>query len=78
MILWLATKRYDRAIMLTPTWIMVLAWIFAAWLTVDGSISNDVVQPALAGGMVLIVMLLGFTVMQHAFAGGVLAQGLGQ
>ena len=76
MILWLATKRYDRAIMLTPTWIMVLAWIFAAWLTVDGSISNDVVQPALAGGMVLIVMLLGFTVMQHAFAGGVLAQGL--
>jgi diguanylate cyclase (GGDEF)-like protein/PAS domain S-box-containing protein len=30
----------------------------------------------LIGGLVLIVMLIGFTVMQHAFAGGVLAQGL--
>ena len=28
------------------------------------------------GGLVLIVMLIGFTVMQHAFAGGALAQGL--
>ena len=32
--------------------------------------------PALIGGLVLIVMLIGFTVMQHAFAGGALAQGL--
>lgn len=75
-IIWLAIQRYDRAIMLIPTWIMILAWTLAAWLTVNGSISNDIVQSALAGGMVLIVMLLGFTVMQHAFAGGVLAQGL--
>ncbi len=75
-IIWLTFRRYDRAIMLIPTWIMILAWSLAAWLTVNGTISNDVVQPALAGGMVLIVMLLGFTVMQHAFAGGVLAQGL--
>ncbi len=28
------------------------------------------------GGLVLIVMLIGFTVMQHAFAGGAIAQGL--
>ncbi|MCF6320295.1 MAG: sensor domain-containing phosphodiesterase [Rhizobiaceae bacterium] len=75
-IVWLAIQRYDRAIMLIPTWIMILAWTFAAWMTASGAISNDVVQPALAGGLVLIVMLLGFTVMQHAFAGGVLAQGL--
>ena len=32
--------------------------------------------PALAGGLVLIVMLIAFTIMQHAFAGGALAQGL--
>ena len=32
--------------------------------------------PALLGGLVLIVMLIGFTVMQHAFAGGAIAQGL--
>ena len=30
--------------------------------------------PALIGGLVLIVMLIGFTVMQHAFAGGAFAQ----
>ena len=35
------------------------------------SITNDIVGPALLGGLVLIVMLIGFTVMQHAFAGGV-------
>ncbi len=75
-IIWLASQRYDRAIMLIPTWIMIMAWTLAAWMTISGTISNDVVQSALAGGMVLIVMLLGFTVMQHAFAGGVLAQGL--
>lgn len=75
-IVWLSYKQYDRAIMLIPTWIMILAWAVAAWMTFAGVISNDVVQSALAGGMVLIVMLLGFTVMQHAFAGGVLAQGL--
>ncbi len=32
-------------------------------------------QPALAGGLVLIVLLIGFTVMQHAFAGGVVPEG---
>ena len=31
--------------------------------------------PALIGGLVLIVMLIGFTVMQHAFAGGAFAPG---
>ena len=33
--------------------------------------TNDIVGPALLGGLVLIVMLIGFTVMQHAFAGGI-------
>ena len=32
-------------------------------------------RPALIGGLVLIVMLIGFTVMQHAFAGGAFAHG---
>ena len=35
------------------------------------TITNDIVGPALLGGLVLIVMLIGFTVMQHAFAGGI-------
>ena len=38
-------------------------------------LANDVVQPALAGGLVLIVLLIGFTVMQHAFAGGAVHAG---
>jgi diguanylate cyclase (GGDEF)-like protein/PAS domain S-box-containing protein len=36
-----------------------------------GVLTNDIVGPALLGGLVLIVMLIGFTVMQHAFAGGI-------
>ena len=75
-ILWLAARGYDRAIMLIPTWIILLMWIFGAWLSLIGVLVNDLVSPALAGGLVLIVLLLGFTVMQHAFAGGSLAEGL--
>src|SRR5690606_37894030 len=75
LIVYLATHGFDRAIMLIPTWILLLVWTFAAWLTITGYLINDVVQPALAGGLVLIVLLIGFTVMQHAFAGGVVHQG---
>lgn len=76
LILFLAIRGYDRAVMLIPTWTLALAWLGGAWLTATGTISNDIIQPALSGGLVLIVMLLGFTVMQHAFAGGALAEGL--
>ncbi|MHA1555247.1 MAG: EAL domain-containing protein [Alphaproteobacteria bacterium] len=74
-IVYLATHGFDRAIMLIPTWVLLLVWILAAWMTVSGALINDVVQPALAGGLVLIVLLIGFTVMQHAFAGGVVMHG---
>jgi len=75
LIVYLATHGFDRAIMLIPTWILLLVWTFAAWLTITGNLVNDVVQPALAGGLVLIVLLIGFTVMQHAFAGGIVTHG---
>ncbi len=74
-IVYLATHKYDRAIMLIPTWVLLLVWTFAAWLTVTGGLANDVVQPALAGGLVLIVLLIAFTVLQHAFAGSVMMHG---
>ncbi|MEI2386472.1 EAL domain-containing protein [Breoghania sp. JC706] len=74
-VLLLAFQGYDRAIMLIPTWVLLLAWLCGTALAVTGSLSNDLVQPALDGGMVLIVLLIGFTVMQHAFAGGALVQG---
>ena len=61
--------------MLIPTWFLLVAWVFGAALTITGFVTNDIIGPALLGGLVLIVMLIGFTVMQHAFAGG-MAQGI--
>ncbi|MCS6761515.1 MAG: EAL domain-containing protein [Candidatus Devosia symbiotica] len=70
LILLLVLRGYDRAVLLIPTWIIVIAWLFYSWLVVSGRVSNDVAQPAVGGGLVLIVMLLGFTVVQHAFPEG--------
>jgi diguanylate cyclase (GGDEF)-like protein/PAS domain S-box-containing protein len=70
LILLLALRGYDRAVLLVPTWIIFIAWIFYGWLVITGQVSNDVAQPAVAGGLVLIVMLLGFTSVQHAFSEG--------
>lgn len=72
----MSLQGYDRAVHLIPSWTVFMAWLLAAWLAVSGYIVNDLVSPALAGGLVLLVLLLGFTVMQHAFAGGTLAEGL--
>ena len=72
-ILFLAVKSFDRAILLTPTWIMIVAWGIAYALTVQGHINNDVVQHSLAGALVLILLLVSFTVLQHAFAGDAIA-----
>ena len=57
--------------MLIPTWLLLVVWTTAAGLAVTGLVTNDIIGPALLGGLVLIVMLIGFTVMQHAFAGGI-------
>ena len=76
LILFLGLRGYDRAIMLVPSWVMILLWLTGSWMAVTGLLDNDIVQPALGGGLVLIILLIGFTVMQHAFAGGALHQGL--
>ncbi|MGE0501555.1 MAG: EAL domain-containing protein [Rhizobiaceae bacterium] len=76
LIVYLGMQGYDRAIMLVPSWIMVLVWMIASWMTVNGLLDNDIIQPALGGGLILIILLIGFTVMQHAFSGGALHQGL--
>src|SRR5207248_5168792 len=70
LVIYLASHDYDRAVMLIPTWLLLVVWVLGAALTVLGLVTNDIVGPALLGGLVLIVMLIGFTVMQHAFAGG--------
>jgi len=76
LVIYLATHDYDRAVMLIPTWLLLVVWVVGAALTVLGLVTNDIVGPALLGGLVLIVMLIGFTVMQHAFAGGGAASGI--
>lgn len=71
LVVYLSTHGFDRAVLLIPTWFLLLVWVLASSLAVTGLVTNDIVAPALLGGLVLIVMLIGFTVMQHAFAGGV-------
>ncbi|MFY9837580.1 MAG: EAL domain-containing protein [Xanthobacteraceae bacterium] len=70
LVIYLAGHNFDRAVMLIPTWLLLVVWVIGAAFTVLGFLTNDIVGPALLGGLVLIVMLIGFTVMQHAFAGG--------
>jgi diguanylate cyclase (GGDEF)-like protein/PAS domain S-box-containing protein len=76
LVCYLAMLGFDRAVMLIPTWTLLLAWVSAMALVVGGHVTNDIAAPAMLGGLVLIVMLIGFTVVQQAFAGGALAQGL--
>ena len=71
LVVYLSTHGFDRAVLLIPTWFLLVIWTVSAVLTVTGWVTNDIVGPALLGGLVLIVMLIGFTVMQHAFAGGI-------
>jgi diguanylate cyclase (GGDEF)-like protein/PAS domain S-box-containing protein len=71
LVIYLSLHGFDRAVLLIPTWLLLVLWVITAALAVTAVITNDIVGPALLGGLVLIVMLIGFTVMQHAFAGGV-------
>ena len=71
LVIYLSTHGYDRAVLLIPTWFLLVVWAVALVMTVTGWVTNDIIGPALLGGLVLVVMLIGFTVMQHAFAGGI-------
>ncbi|ADJ24693.1 diguanylate cyclase/phosphodiesterase with PAS/PAC and periplasmic/7TM domain sensor(s) [Hyphomicrobium denitrificans ATCC 51888] len=65
--LFLAFKGQDRALSLVPTWLLLLVWIFATGMTLSGRMSGDVVVSSLIAGLVLVVILMGFTVTQYAF-----------
>ncbi|MEQ1672234.1 MAG: diguanylate cyclase, partial [Hyphomicrobium sp.] len=65
--LFLAVRGQDRALSLVPTWVLFLVWVFAAGMTLSGRLSGDVVVAGLVAGLVLVVILLGFTVTQFAF-----------
>ena len=63
--------------MLIPTWFLLAVWVAAAGATALGYVTNDLAAPGLIGGLVLIVMLIGFTIMQSAFSGGEAAGDVG-
>ena len=68
LILSMAARGSDRAVMLIPTWFLLLVWVGAAGAAALGMLANDLTAPGLIGGLVLIVMLIGFTIMQNAFS----------
>ena len=65
--LFLALRGQDRALSLVPTWMLLLVWLFGAGVTFTGRLSGDIVVFGLTAGLVLIVVLIGFTVTQYAF-----------
>ena len=65
--IFLAFKGQDRALSLVPTWLLLLVWIFATGMTLSGRMSGDIVVSSLIAGLVLVVILMGFTVTQFAF-----------
>ncbi len=75
-LVYLSFLRYDRAINLLPTWALFMIWSGAALLMVSGRLNNEIAAPAMLGALVLLVMLIGFTVMQHAFSGSGVPKGL--
>ncbi|WP_455479702.1 EAL domain-containing protein [Bartonella sp. B23] len=69
-------RSYDRAIMLIPTWLLISFWCIGAYACIAGHLNNDIIQPALAGGLVLIILLISFTVMQQTFSNDAFHEGI--
>lgn len=65
--LFFAVRGQDRALSLIPTWLLFIVWIFSSGVVLTGRLSGDVVVSGLVAGLVLIVVLIGFTVTQFAF-----------
>ncbi len=64
----LSLRGSERALLLIPTWLLLCLWVAAAGEATLGMMTNDLVAPGLIGGIVLIVMMIGFTIMQSAFS----------
>ena len=67
MIIYLSFRGQDRALALVPSWLLFLVWIFGTSVAITGKLSGDIAVAGIISGMVLIVLLLGFTVTQYAF-----------
>ena len=65
--LFLALRGQDRALSLLPTWMLLFVWLFGTGATFIGRLAGDFIIFGLTSGLVLIVVLIGFTVTQYAF-----------
>lgn len=72
-----ALRGQDRAMSLIPSWMLLVVWLFGASMIVLGKLSGEIVVSGLVAGLVLIIVLLGFTVTQFAFRSGGGAVSLG-
>ncbi|WP_074380900.1 EAL domain-containing protein [Bartonella doshiae] len=76
LISYFSIRNYDRAIMLIPIWLLISFWTLGAYTCIVGYLNNDIIQPALSGGLVLIVLLISFTVMQQTFSNDAFHEGI--
>ena len=65
--LFLALRGQDRALSMLPTWMLLFVWLFGTGATFIGRLAGDFIIFGLTSGLVLIVVLIGFTVTQYAF-----------
>lgn len=77
LIAYFAVRGQDRALSLIPSWMLLIVWLLGASMIVTGKLSGEVVGSSLIAGLVLILVLLGFTVTQFAFHTGGSAASLG-
>ena len=66
-ILYLVLANQDRALALLPVWLLLLVWVFAASLAAVGRLAGEFIAVGLVSGLVLILLMIGFTVTQFAF-----------
>ncbi len=48
LVVYLAAHGFDRAVLLIPTWLLLVVWVFAASLAVNGIVTNDIAAPGTA------------------------------
>ncbi len=73
---YLIYKKFNRAILIVPTWLLLILWSIAMYTCTMGYIDNDIIEPALSGGLVLLVLLISFTILQDVFATSTFHQGI--
>ena len=50
LVIYLSFHGYDRAVLLIPTWFLLVVWVTTGGFAVAGWMTNDLVAPALGGG----------------------------